>query len=189
MDQRADAVNQLETCADLSGIFKLKALKFLIAYYYQIGLNKECIRTAERYLTMKTDDLATVYYYLGRALSDENKFNEADSAFQKAFKYSDFAFSRSVYFYRGLNFYLQKKYPQAIKFYKKVITLDPFYRFAYYNLAIVYDDYYRDKRTAIIYYKKFLELSRKDKNNALLIRTAKNRIVELKKQIFLKKME
>ncbi len=188
IDQRADAINQLEKCANLHGIFKLKALKFLTAYYYQLGLTKECIRTAQKYLTIETDKyLPTVYYYLARALSDERKFNEADSAFQKASKYSDSAFIRSIYFYRGLNFYLQKKYVQAIMFYKKVIAMDPYYRFAYYNLAITYDDYYQDKRTAITYYKKFLTFSSKNKNDDLLVRAAKKRIVDLKKQIFFNK--
>jgi len=185
LDQRANAVNQLETCANLDGLFKLKALKFLTAYYYQIGLDRECIHTAQKYLTM--ENLATMYYYLARALSDEQEFEEADSAFQKAFKCSNFPFTRSIYFYRGLNFYLQKKYVLAIKFYKKIIALDPHHPFTYYNLAITYDDYYQDKRPAITYYEKFLTLSSEDKNNTLLIIAAKNRVVDLKKQIFFKR--
>ncbi|MFH1941997.1 MAG: hypothetical protein ABIL68_07805 [bacterium] len=61
-------------------------------------------------------------------------------------------------------------------------------------MAITYDDYYEDKRTAITYYEKFLKLAdkKKDEKDGALGRTAliqatQQRLKELKEKMFFNK--
>ena len=184
-DQRSNAVNQLERCASLNGSYKIKALKSLVVYYYQIGLHLECMRTAERYFSLKTDEyLSLVHYFLARVLSDEQRFLEADLEFEESLKLSNVPFINSTYLFKGLNFYYQKKFPQAIKLYKKALTIDPNFSFALYNLAIAYDEYYEDKQPAISSYEKFLTQFENNEELAGMIQATRKRLSELKEKMF-----
>jgi len=188
LDQRADAVTQLEFCANSKSRFQQKALIALIDFYRKIGLNKECIRAANKYLQIDTKNyLSTVYFHLGCALSEEENYSEADSAFQKSLTSSTLPLIKGIFFYRGLNSYKQKEYIKAINYYKKAIALKPDDPYTYYNLAIVYDEFYRDKKPAIKYYQKFLDYCKNKDDNSVLVHAATNRIKALKQKLYFKK--
>ncbi|MCD6116148.1 tetratricopeptide repeat protein [bacterium] len=188
LDQRADALTQLEFCANSNSRFKQKALIALIEFYRKIGLNKECIRTAKKYLELNTKNyLTTVYFHLGCALSEEQNFSEADSAFQKSLACSNLPLIKGIYFYRGLNSHKQQEYIKAINYYKKAVTLNPDDPYTYYNLAIVYDEFYKDKKPAIKYYQKFLDYCKNKDDNSVLVQAAINRIKSLKQKLYFKK--
>ena len=97
---------------------------------------------------------------------------------------SNLPFINSTTFFRGLNHYYQKDYPNAIKTYKTALTLDPHFPYALYNLAIVYDDYYEDKMPAIRTYEKFIELTKDKKSYQEMVDAANKRLAELKEQAF-----
>lgn len=125
-----------------------------------------------------------MHHFYARALSDERRFREAEDEFKQAILWSTEDFVKMTYFYRALNFYLQEDYPHAIVWYKKVLAIDPEFSFAYYNLAITYDDYYQEKNTAITYYKKFIAIAEKKQEDPLLIESAKRRLDELNERSF-----
>ncbi|MBC8180983.1 tetratricopeptide repeat protein [candidate division KSB1 bacterium] len=177
------AIELLETCKRLNGRYRLKAKKLLVQYYHVATNLKDCFRAAKDYLKEKPDE-GFIHHFYGRALSDSSLYNFADEEFNKAILFSNEDFLKMTYFYRGLNFYSQKNYSQAIKWYKKVISVDTNFSSAYYNLAVAYDMYYEDKSTAIRYYKKFLELAENEKDQELLIAYARGRLSELKVKEF-----
>jgi len=186
LDEKFNAINQLETRASTSSAYRLRALKTLVMITYYLEDTQKCISTAEEYLSIKTNEyLSFVHYYLARALSDEGRHGEADEEFKKTVKLSNLPFINSTYFFRGLNYYYQKNYPRAIVLYKKALTLDPKFGYALYNLAIAYDDYYKDKQPAIRYYEKFLQLSQNTEQYPDMVKAAKQRLTKLKEQAFL----
>ena len=58
----------------------------------------------------------------------------------------------------GVVYTQNKDYEQAVKEYKKAIEFNPRNAKAHYNLAIIYDDYFKDKENARVHYRAFLEL-------------------------------
>jgi len=181
-----DAIGLLEECHKLTGKYRLKALKSLVQFYHKIDSLEASISTAKKYLKEKPEE-PLVHHFYARALSDKNEFNKANEEFIKAIQFSNQDFISMTYFYRGLNYYYQEKYDKAIKWYKKVITIDPGFSFAYYNLAVAYDMYYEDKSSAIRYYKKFLELAEGGNADSVTIIAAQMRLKELKEKAFFKR--
>ncbi len=178
-----EAIELMEICKNLNGRYRLKAKRLLVQYYHVATNLKECIRSAKEYLKEKPGE-GFVHHFYGRALSDSGLFNQADEEFKKAILFSNEDFIKMTYFYCGLNYYSRKNYSRAIKWYKKVISVDANFSSAYYNLAVAYDMYYEDKSTAIRYYKKYLELAENEKDQELLIAYARGRLSELKEREF-----
>jgi len=179
------AIEQHETCARLNGPFAQRSLKNLVNYYYKTNNRNDCIRTAIKYLALKPDD-AYVHHFYARALSDSMKFQQAEDEFQQAILWSNEDFIKMTYFYRALNFYHNKDHPNAIAYYRKVIAIDPEFSFAYYNLAITYDDFYQEKKTAIRHYEKFIAMEEGSNENHLIVDAAKQRLAVLKEKMFFK---
>lgn len=67
------------------------------------------------------------------------------------------------YFKRRYNLALTyedtQRYTEAAQEYEKALELEPFNADICYNLGILYDDRIKDKKRAVVYYQKFLELS------------------------------
>jgi len=183
MDLVAEGIQQLEACAQMNGPYKLRAMKLLVQYYHRTERYQDCVYLAEKYIEEKKDD-PLLFHYLARALSDLSQFSEADNAFKKTLFFSNEDFIKMTYFYRGLNYYHQEKYSQAIRLYKKAKTMDPKFSFVYYNLALAYDQYYADKNLACDYYQKFIVMADRDGGNPLLVEYAKTRLSELKEKDF-----
>ena len=181
--QLDQAIEQHEVCTQLNGSYTRWSLKNLVTYYYKAGNQDSCISTAVKYLALKPDD-AYVHFYYARALSDSMQFDEASEEFSKAILNSNQDFIKMTYFYRALNCYHNKDYPDAIAYYKKVIAIDPEFSFAYYNLAITYDDFYQEKKTAMRYYEKFIAMEEGSNENHLIVEAAKNRLGQLRENSF-----
>ena len=184
--QLEQAIEQHEICARLNGPFAQRSLKNLVNYYYKAENRNDCISTAIKYLALKPDD-AYVHHFYARALSDSQQFHEAEDEFKQAILWSNEDFIKMTYFYRALNFYHKKDYSNAIAYYKKVIAIDPEFSFAYYNLAITYDDFYKEKKTAIRYYEKFIAMEQGSNENHLIVEAAKSRLAALKEKRFFKR--
>ncbi|HTY45718.1 MAG TPA: tetratricopeptide repeat protein [Patescibacteria group bacterium] len=67
--------------------------------------------------------------------------------------------SALLHYNLGAIFFKQRDYKKAIDEFKRSAELNPLLADAYYNLAIICDDYLADINAAIIYYKKYLELT------------------------------
>ncbi len=186
-DNLSAAIKHLQDCVRLEGVYRWKAMKLLVQYFYEMNQHDDAMKWAHKYLNEKPEE-GTIHYYLARALSDKGKLAEAEKEFQKASEFSGQNFVKMIYFYRGLNFYQNGKDEKAIPWYKKAIAIDAEFSYAYYNLALVYDRYYQDKSPAIRYYEKFIELAQKDKTvPPLVIMAAKERMGQLKEKKFFNK--
>jgi tetratricopeptide (TPR) repeat protein len=67
--------------------------------------------------------------------------------------------SAILHYNLGSIFFKQREYKKAIDEFRRSADLNPLLADAYYNLAIICDDYLADVNSAIIYYKKYLELT------------------------------
>ena len=183
----SSAIELLQDCIRLEGLYRLKAMKLLVQYFYELHQLDDAIKCAREYLSEKPQEGA-VHYYLARALSDKGNLLEAEKEFEKASKFSGQNFVKMIYFYRGLNFYQNGQDGKAIPWYKKAIAIDAEFSYAYYNLALVYDRYYEDKNPAIRYYEKFIKLAENDKTvPPLVLIAAKQRVAQLREQRFFEK--
>jgi tetratricopeptide (TPR) repeat protein len=59
----------------------------------------------------------------------------------------------------GSIFFKNRDYKRATEEFKKSLELNPLLADAHYNLAVIFDDYLGDGVSAILHYKKYLELS------------------------------
>ncbi|NOZ61862.1 MAG: tetratricopeptide repeat protein [Calditrichaeota bacterium] len=186
-DDLVAAVRHLEDCVRLGGVYRLKAMKLLAQYFYEMKQLDESMKWARKYLGEKPEE-GVIHYYLARALSDRGESDEAEKEFDKARRFAGEDFVKMIYFYRGLNFYQNGSDGKAIPWYKKAIAIDPKFSYAYYNLALVYDRYYEDKNPAIRYYEKFIELAKKDETvPPMIIAAAKERVGQLREKRFFRK--
>lgn len=106
-----------------------------------------------------------VYYYLGNALSDQKKLDEAIAQYNEAIERDD-TYPR-VYNNKGFTLYNQEKLNEAIEQYDEAIKLDPKYSRAYNNKGLALQKNKKLKE-AIAAYKKATELNPNDilaKNN------------------------
>lgn len=185
LDERADAIRELERCIRLEGPYRLKALRSLIVCHYRYEQLEACIRTAESFLQMPVNEYSGLaHYYLGRAFSDDGSYPEADYEFEEAVKLTNLGLLLSTNFYRALNCELMGDFKEAIRLYKKTITIEPRFSFAYYNLALIYNEYYADKDPAIAYFEKYIELAEKDPDQAAFVVSSKEKLKQIKERRF-----
>ena len=107
------AVKHLQDCVRLEGVYRLKAMKLLVQYFYEMNQLDESMKWAHQYLKEKPKE-GVIHYYLARALSDKGKLAEAEKKFEKASEFSGQNFVKMIYFYRGLNFYQNGRDEKAI---------------------------------------------------------------------------
>lgn len=67
--------------------------------------------------------------------------------------------SSLLHFTMGNEFFKQRDYKRAVDEFKRSIEFNPLLADAYYNLAIIYDDYLGDNVLALRFYRRYLELS------------------------------
>lgn len=178
------AISHHEQSIAIGGPFKWKSMKMLVKYYYHHKDLRSCLYHGQLYLEHEPQD-SFVHHFMGRALADMGEEKSAESAFADAILYGNQDFIMMTYFYRAFNAYQVKRYREAISHYKTVIALDPSFAYAYYNIAITYDDYHKEKSAAIAHYKRFLELADPEKTEPVLLATAKERLSALNESAFL----
>jgi tetratricopeptide (TPR) repeat protein len=68
----------------------------------------------------------------------------------------------------GVIYYELKEFEKAEEAFNRTLTLDPSFADAYGNLGILYDFNLHDKRKAVQYYEKFLELKKEGENVSVI---------------------
>jgi len=179
----SEAMKYYQQCAQLVKSYQIKSLMRMVKLLFDHKAYPVCISFAELLIEKKVED-TNLYFYYAAALSEIKKYTEADSMFNRAVELSNLPLIKVIYLYQGLNAYHQKEYRRSIRIYKRLLAFDPDYGDAYFNLAIVYDDFYKDKRLAIQNYEKFLALARQEKGNAGYIESAEKRLARLKEEQF-----
>lgn len=67
--------------------------------------------------------------------------------------------SALLHYNLGTFFFKARDYKKAVEEFRRSLELNPLLADAYYNLGIIYDDYLNDNAAAVLYYKKYLELT------------------------------
>ncbi|MBI3267201.1 MAG: tetratricopeptide repeat protein [Chlamydiae bacterium] len=116
-------------------------------------------------------------YLLATVLRETKQYLEALTQYEKVLKLDPK--NTLAQNYMGVIFYELKEYSKSESSFQKTIALDPNFADAYGNLAFLYDFSFHDKKKAIEYYEKFLNLKSEGPNVALaqdLLKKAKEEI-------------
>ncbi len=90
-------------------------------------------------------------------LSQEGASEEAVGYYLKAI---DLEPGRAdLYYNLGVEYLKTGQYAFAVKAFKESLRLDPKDAFSCYNLGVLYEDYLKEKKQALEYYRKFLKLA------------------------------
>jgi tetratricopeptide (TPR) repeat protein len=119
---------------------------------------------------------AQIHNLFGTALRTQGHYNEAIVEYQKAIKENpNYA---PAYMNLGITYYYLNKFNQNIDNQKKAISLNPNYPDAYFFIAQGYERA-NNPQQAIVYYKKFLEVSLEQEMYAGYAAQAKQRLSAL----------
>jgi tetratricopeptide (TPR) repeat protein len=119
---------------------------------------------------------AQIHNLFGTALRTQGHYNEAIDEYEKAIKENpNYA---PAYMNLGITYYYLNKFNQNIDNQKKAISLNPNYPDAYFFIAQGYEKA-NNPQQAVVYYKKFLEVSLEQEMYAGYAAQAKQRISAL----------
>src|SRR3990167_2394117 len=119
---------------------------------------------------------AQIHNLFGTALRTQGHYNEAIDEYEKAIKENpNYA---PAYMNLGITYYYLNKFNQNIDNQKKAISLNPNYPDAYFFIAQGYEKA-NNPQQAVVYYKKFLEVSIEQEMYAGYAAQAKQRISAL----------
>ncbi|MEQ9617655.1 MAG: tetratricopeptide repeat protein [Deltaproteobacteria bacterium] len=119
---------------------------------------------------------AQIHNYIGTALRTQGQYNAAIAEYQKAIELNpNYA---PAHMNLGITYFYLNKYNENIERQKKAISLNPNYPDTYFFMAQGYEGS-NNPQQAIIYYKKFLDLSVEQGEYAGYVETAKQRLSAL----------
>ncbi|MEW6145217.1 MAG: tetratricopeptide repeat protein [Thermodesulfobacteriota bacterium] len=119
---------------------------------------------------------AQIHNLFGTALRTQGHYNEAIDEYEKAIKENpNYA---PAYMNLGITYYYLNKFNQNIENQKKAISLNPNYPDAYFFIAQGYEKA-NNPQQAVVYYKKFLDVSLEQEMYAGYAAQAKQRISAL----------
>lgn len=108
-----------------------------------------------------------IHYLLATVYKESKQFQEAAIHFQKVLELDPKHLLAQNFL--GVIFYELKEFEKAQEAFDKVLNLDPTFADAYGNLGILFDFNLNDKKKAVEYYERFLEL-KKDGENVNIMR-------------------
>lgn len=119
---------------------------------------------------------AQIHNYIGTALRTQGQYNAAIAEYQEAIKLNpNYA---PAHMNLGITYYYLNKFNENIERQKKAISLNPNYPDTYFFMAQGYERS-NNPQQAIIYYKKFLDLSIEQGQYAGYAETARERLSAL----------
>ncbi len=103
---------------------------------------------------------ALTHFYLGIALKESKHYSKAVRHLKQGIQLAIPNFLADFYTQLGSALESQLNYPDAIQSYRNALRYDPSRTIIYFYLASLYENYYADKRVALWYYRKFLQVDR-----------------------------
>jgi len=97
------------------------------------------------------------HYQIGRAYMALRYYEKAQRHFEIAIALKDIS-SESEYFALSQLFGKQENYKAQMKALNKAIVENPKNQHTHYFLAVAADNYFKDKKTVIVYYEKYLKM-------------------------------
>ncbi len=102
----------------------------------------------------ETDPITTLY--LGLCYKELSQHDEAIKYFEETLNRVFPDYLDEIYSNLGISYGETKNYIESIRAYKEALSFNPGKTNLYFYLANIYDNYYKDKSVAVLYYKKFL---------------------------------
>ena len=96
------------------------------------------------------------HFYLGVAYREVDSLDHAEASFEETITRVANDVLVDAYVQSAVTYDAQGQLRRAIDAYKTALRVQPGRVEIYFHLATLYDDYYRDKTTAALYYRKFL---------------------------------
>lgn len=100
---------------------------------------------------------ATMYFYLGVACRELGDFPASVKYLREAIKLSIPEYLSDFYTQLAAGYESSQQFPQALHAYKKALDLEPKRKELLFYVASVYDQFYKDRKVPLFYYRKFLE--------------------------------
>ncbi len=149
---------------------------------YYLGNYDSSIAFLNTAVKINKDD-PTSHFYLGASYKELKNYSEAIIHLAKAADLLKDDFTAEVYTQLGAAYYSIKNYREALNCYKDALREKPDKLVLNFYLAVVYEQFYKDKNVAMNYYKKFLADSAK--TDYKLVRYAKDRLTSLTEDNFM----
>ena len=126
-----------------------------------------------------TNSLA--YFNLGLTHIELKRFKSAIRNFESAIRHSRNNLISSAYDRIGASYYELKKKNASLGAYQRSVLESPLNAIAYYNMAVLYENLFKDSLNASRFYRMSLKLSEPTTDENSLYRKAKKRLAFLRK--------
>jgi tetratricopeptide (TPR) repeat protein len=153
--------------------------KLGMCYYYTANYSSALLALGIAFNKDSTDVL--VSYYYGLTHKKINNFEKAIKLINNALEHIIPDYLPDLYEDLAESYDKAKKFPEAIRAYKKVLELDENSILALFFLASLYERYYADAKVALDYYTRFVD--RTDNLYPTHLEYAKDRINKLKEKL------
>jgi len=97
--------------------------------------------------------------YLGICYKELGYFEEAVTSINKAILIAVPNYITDAYSQLGNSYELMSNYPNAIDAYRKGLEYNSDSEQIYFQLAAIFDKYYKDKKVSLLYFKKYLSMT------------------------------
>jgi len=170
-------VNVIDQILQIQKDTSVYMMKLLGISYFHLEKYKKSISTLEKAIKNEQESEA-IYYYLGLAYRINDDFEKSVYYFEQAINKGITDNISTYYTNLAITYEEDKNFQESIKAYQAAYKSSK-NKILLYHLARNYDSYYKNKKTALHYYEKYLALN--DTGNIELKGYAKHRITELKK--------
>jgi tetratricopeptide (TPR) repeat protein len=153
--------------------------KLGMCYYYTANYSSALLALGIAFNKDSTDVL--ISYYYGLTHKKINNFEKAIKLINNALEHIIPDYLPDLYEDLAESYDKAKKFPEAIRAYKKVLELDENSILALFFLASLYERYYADAKVALDYYTRFVD--RTDNLYPTHLEYAKDRINKLKEKL------
>lgn len=172
-------IEHINKATSFTGDTSIYQLKLLGICSFHIKDYNKSVKLIQSLINQKQES-EILHYYLGLAYRELKQYNKSIYHFKQAIDQGISNNISNYYTNLGINFEEQGILEEAIKAYKAAYKSSK-NEILLYHLARNYDAYYKDKKTALRYYKKYLASN--DTGNIEFKDYSKYRISELKQII------
>ncbi len=175
MKEFSDAIKSYKNSIELGDPSLLNIRDIGVCNYYLDNYDSS-IAYLNTAIDINKDD-PTSHFYLGASYKELKNYSAAIANLTAAADLLKNDFTSEVYTQLGATYYSIKNYKEALNCYKDALREKPDKLELNFYLAVVYEQYYKDKSIAMNYYKKFFADSAK--TDQKLVSYAKERLTSL----------
>ena len=141
----------------------------------QLKLNEDGAIAQLEILSQEASDLEYIFTNLGIAYFNQNKYEQAEVAFERAISLNKD--DAVAYNHLGILTRMRGEFQKARQHYERAISIDDEYAAAHLNLGILFDIYIQDIKQALTQYEKYQTLTNNEN------KTVAGWIVDIKRRL------